>query len=125
MLAIPTSQPNTKERDKSMNAPIFNNVATDKLESADGLEAVTSWVELPADTQLPKHTHPGEEFAYIVEGSIYLWEEGVGETLYSAGQSGKVPMNTVHTVRTTDEGAKLVVFRIHPIGEPERTLVEA
>jgi hypothetical protein len=35
-----------------------------------------------------------------------------------------VPLNTVHTVRTGDEGVKLLVFRIHPQGEPERILVD-
>ena len=55
-----------------MKTPIFNNLATDTLESADGLEVVTSYVELPGGMQLPRHTHPGEEFAYIIEGSLYL-----------------------------------------------------
>ena len=108
-----------------MNAPVFKNLATDVLDSADGLEVVTSYVELPGGTQLPKHTHPGEEFAYVVEGSVYLWEKGKGETHCVAGSSAKVPMGAVHTVRTADEGAKLVVFRVHTQGEPERTLVES
>lgn len=108
-----------------MNTPVFENLATDVLESADGLEVVTSYVELPAGVRLPTHTHPGEEFAYVLEGSVYLWEKGEGETRISTGQTGKVPMGAVHTVRTgDDEGVKLVVFRVHTQGEPERTLVE-
>ena len=55
-----------------MNTPTFDNLTTDRLDSADGLEVVTSHVELPPGMQLPKHTHPGEEFAYIIEGSLYL-----------------------------------------------------
>lgn len=107
-----------------MNAPVFNNLATDVLDSADGLEVVTSYVELPAGVQLPKHTHPGEEFAYVLEGEVFLWEEGVGETHCVAGDTAKVPMGAVHTVRTGDSGVKLVVFRVHTQGEPERILVE-
>jgi len=107
-----------------MNAPVFTDLATDVLESAEGLEVVTSYVEIPAGTQLPKHFHPGEEFAYVVEGSVYLWEEGKGETHCVAGSSAKVPMSAVHTIRTADEGVKLVVFRVHTQGQPERTLVE-
>jgi len=30
----------------------------------------------------------------------------------------------VHTVRTGDEPAKLIVFRVHPVGSPERIPVE-
>jgi len=108
-----------------MNAPVFNNLATDELESADGLEVVTSYVELPAETRLPIHKHPGEEFAYIIDGSVYLWQEGVGERRLEAGTTAKVPLDTVHTVRTGDEGVKLLVFRIHRQGEPERILVDA
>jgi len=108
-----------------MNAPVFNNLATDVLESADGLEVVTSYVELPAGMELPKHSHPGEEFAFVVEGSLYLWEEGKGETRCDAGTSAKVPMGAVHTVRTGDVGVKIVVFRVHTQGEPERILVDA
>ena len=107
-----------------MNAPVFNNLATDVLDSADGLEVVTSYVELPAGMQLPKHTHPGEEFAYVVEGELFLWMEDAGEICCAAGETAKVPMGAVHTVRTGDQGAKLVVFRVHTQGEPERILVE-
>lgn len=107
-----------------MNAPILNNLATDVLESADGLEVVTSYVEFPAGMEGPAHTHPGEEFGYIVEGSIYIWEEGRGETRYVAGDSCKVSMGAVHKVRTEDEGVTLVAFRVHTIGEPERTLID-
>ena len=67
---------------------------------------------------------PGEEFAYIVDGEVFLWEEGVGETRCVAGESAKVPMGAVHTIRTGDQGVKLVVFRVHTQGEPERILAE-
>ena len=108
-----------------MEAPKFENLTTDQLDSAEGLEVVTSRVSLPPETQLPRHTHPGEEFAYIIDGSLYLWVEGDGETRYVAGDTAKVSMNTVHTVRTGDEGVTLVAFRVHKIGEPERTLVDS
>jgi quercetin dioxygenase-like cupin family protein len=107
-----------------MNAPILNDLATDVLESADGLEVVTTYVEFPAGMQGPTHTHPGEEFAYILEGSVYLWEEGKGETRYVAGDSCMVSMGALHKVRTADESVKLVAFRVHIIGEPERTLID-
>lgn len=90
----------------------------------DGLEVVTSYVELPPQLSLPAHTHPGEEFAYVIEGSVYLWEEGIGERLCEAGSTAKLALNQVQTVRSGDEGAKLVVFRIHTIGAPERILVD-
>ena len=104
--------------------PTFGDLIRAELAGADNLEVVLSVVELPSETQLPVHTHPGEEFAYVMEGSLVLWEEGVGETVVRAGDSAKVPLGVVHTVRTEDECCKLVVFRVHATGEPERTLVD-
>lgn len=106
--------------------PSFADLGRDMLETAD-LEVVTSVVELPPSFQLPKHRHPGEEFAVVLEGSVHYWEEGTdGERHMTAGSFGKVPLNAVHSIRTgADEGAKLVVFRVHTPGAPERELVDA
>ena len=108
----------------TITAPVMADLARDLLETAPGLEVVTSYVELPAEFQLPVHTHPGEEFAYVVEGSFHYWEQGKDEVEFTAGMTGKVPVGAVHTIRTGDAGAKLLVFRVHTIGEPERTLVD-
>jgi quercetin dioxygenase-like cupin family protein len=107
-----------------MNAPTFDNLARDLLDTAPGLEVVTSVVELPPHFRAPTHTHPGEEFAYVVEGTVHFWEQGRGEIEMPAGSTGRVPINTVHTIRTADEPAKLVVFRVHPVGAPERIPVD-
>jgi quercetin dioxygenase-like cupin family protein len=105
-------------------APSLDNIARDLLETAPGLEVVTSIVELPANLRLPTHTHPGEEFAYVIEGRVHFWEQGRDEIELAAGDYGKVGKDTVHTVRTGDEPAKLIVFRVHPVGAPERIPVE-
>jgi quercetin dioxygenase-like cupin family protein len=121
---------NHREEATAMNqintttAPSLDNIARDLLETAPGLEVVTSVVELPANFRLPAHTHPGEEFAYVIEGSVHLWEQGRDEVELTAGDYGKVSVGTVHTVRTGDEPAKLIVFRVHPVGAPERIPVD-
>jgi quercetin dioxygenase-like cupin family protein len=102
----------------------FANLMRAKLESADDLEVVVSRVEVPPHTRLPVHFHPGEEFAYVIEGAFVLWQEGEGECRYAAGETGKVPLRKVHTVYTEEEGATILAFRVHKIGEPERILVE-
>ena len=54
------------------------------------------------------HRHPGEEFAYVVEGGIHDWQHGTdGERHMPAGSF-----------------AKLVVSRVHTPGSPERELVD-
>jgi hypothetical protein len=36
----------------------------------------------------------------------------------------KVPLKQVHTAITTEEGATILVFRVHELGKPERVPVE-
>lgn len=105
-------------------APSFDNLARDLLDTVPGMEVVTSLVELPPHFRPPTHTHPGEEFAYVIEGTIWCQMEGQDEFELPAGSTAKVPVGTVHTIRTGDEPAKLVVFRVHPVGAPERVLID-
>jgi len=101
--------------------PTFADLSRDLLETAD-LEVVTSLVELPPSFQLPTHRHPGEEFAYVIDGAIHLWMHGAdSECHMPAGTFAKIPLRAVHYVRTgEDQGAKLIVFRVHTPGAPER-----
>lgn len=51
----------------------IDNIMTSQLELVEGIEVVVSHVVIPANTTLPKHWHPGEEFIYVLEGSVVLW----------------------------------------------------
>jgi quercetin dioxygenase-like cupin family protein len=94
------------------------------LQGVDSTEVIVSRVSLPPHTTLPKHWHPGEEFAYVLEGSAALWQEGKDDIVAKAGDVLKVPLRQVHTAITKDEGATFLVFRVHKQGRPERVLVE-
>ena len=104
--------------------PVLENLLRSQLEGAEGTEEIISRVTLPPHSTLPKHTHPGEEFAYVLEGKVTLWQDGKDEIVFKAGEVGKVPLNQVHTAITAEEGATILVFRVHETGKPERTLVE-
>ena len=104
--------------------PVLENLLRSQLEGAEGTEVIISRVTLPPHSTLPKHTHPGEEFAYVLEGTVTLWQDGKDEIVFKAGEVGKVPLNQVHTAITAEEGATILVFRVHETGKPERTLVE-
>ena len=94
------------------------------LEGVDDTEVIVSRVSIPPDTTLPRHWHPGEEFAYVVEGTVTLWQEGEDDIVMHAGDVGKVPLRKVHTAISGSDGCELIVFRVHASGEPERVLVE-
>jgi len=95
-----------------------------RLERVEGTEVIVSRVSIPPHSQLPKHWHPGEEFAYVLEGSVTLWQKGKEDIVGKAGDVVKVPLKQVHTAITTDEGATILVFRVHEEGQPERFPVE-
>ncbi|MDX1455690.1 MAG: cupin domain-containing protein [Gammaproteobacteria bacterium] len=95
-----------------------------ELARVAGTEVILSRVTVPPKTSLPKHWHPGEEFAYILEGSASLWLEGEVQTTFGPGEVLSVPLKKVHTAITGEEGAVILVFRVHESGQPERVLVE-
>jgi len=102
----------------------FEDLMTEKLQGVENTEVVVSITTVPPHTTLPKHWHPGEEFAYVLEGSIVLMQDGKAEEYYKKGDVGKVPLKQVHTVRTEEESATILVFRVHELGQPGRILVD-
>ena len=102
----------------------FNNLLATQLIGPKNTEVVVSRVTVPPYTKLPKHWHPGEEFAYILEGSLTLWQEGKADEVYKKGDVGVVPYKQNHTIMTQDEGVTVLVFRVHELGQPERILTE-
>ena len=95
-----------------------------ELEGAKGTEVVVSHVTIPPNTTLPKHWHPGEEFAYVLDGSVTLWQKGKPNTTAEKGEVAKVPLKQVHTAITGKEGVTLLIFRVHEKGQPERIMAE-
>jgi quercetin dioxygenase-like cupin family protein len=95
-----------------------------QLQGVEGTEVIVSRVTLPAHTSLPKHWHPGEEFGYVLEGTVTVWQEGKDDLVAKAGDVMMVPLKQIHTAITGDEGATILVFRVHEQGKPERVPVE-
>ncbi len=102
----------------------IDNILTSQLELAEGVEVVVSHIVIPPNTELPKHWHPGEEFAYVLDGSVILWQDGKAEIFFKKGDAAKIPLKQVHSARTTDSPATILVFRVHELGQPVRVLVE-
>lgn len=107
-----------------MSGVTLENLLKTQLEGVDGTEVIVSRVTLPPNASLPKHWHPGEEFGYVLEGSVVLWQEGKDDIVAKKGDVVKVPLKQAHTAITRDEGATILVFRVHELGEPERIPVE-
>ena len=102
----------------------LENLMKEKLEGVPNTEVVVSKVQIPANTSLPKHWHPGEEFAYVIKGSVTLWQKGKEDLLIKEGEAAKVPLKQIHTAKTGEQGVTLLVFRVHEEGKPERIKAE-
>jgi quercetin dioxygenase-like cupin family protein len=111
----------------TMTAPtqmMFADLLTKQLQGVENTEVVLSITTVPPNTTLPTHWHPGEEFAYVLEGSFTLHQEGKPDEFYKKGDAGVVPLKQIHTVTTQDEGATILIFRVHEEGQPGRILVD-
>ena len=102
----------------------LENLLFEALEGAPGIEVIVSRVHIPANTSLPKHWHPGEEFVYVLEGSAILWQKDKDDILVEEGQVFKIPLKQIHTAITGNEGVTALVFRVHEKGQPERVKAE-
>jgi quercetin dioxygenase-like cupin family protein len=81
-------------------------------------EAVSALVELPPSTDAAKHTDPGPETGYTVEGEMTLNIDGQPGKLLKAGDSYYVPAGTQHSARSGASGVKFVGIYIVEKGKP-------
>ena len=95
-----------------------------QLEGVEGTDLIVSRVVMPPNTILPKHWHPGEEFAYVLEGATVLRRDGKPDLTILEGELVKISLRENHSAMTADQGATILVFRVHEQGKPERVLAD-
>ena len=86
--------------------------------SVPGREVVQARVDLAPEAPAIKHTHPGEEIIYILEGSLEYEIDG-SAAVYKAGEALTVPAGAVHAVRNVgaDNAAELATYVVEK-GKP-------
>jgi quercetin dioxygenase-like cupin family protein len=88
-------------------------------------EGVMALVELPPGAAEGKHTHPAEVFAFVLEGSISLENEGSPTVTLKAGDVFHIAPGKVH--QATNNGtvtAKLAAVFVAEKGKPLTTQVK-
>ena len=75
---------------------IKRTVLTKQDLSAPGREGIMVMVELAPGAREAKHTHPGELFAYVQEGTIIQNQEGTPTVTVKSGEAYFVPAEKVH-----------------------------
>ena len=94
-----------------------------KVEFPDGYNTVTGIAEIPAGGAAGRHTHPGIETGYILEGEADLLIDGKPALHLKAGDSYAIPAGAVHDAKTHgDKSLKVlavyVVDKTKPLASP-------
>lgn len=87
--------------------------------SVPGREAVVARVEVAPGGKAGRHTHPGDEISYVLEGEAQLLIDGQPPKTVKAGESFVIPAGVVHDAHNTSTApTKLVGVFVVEKGKP-------
>jgi quercetin dioxygenase-like cupin family protein len=94
-----------------------------KAEFPDGYNTVSGIAEIPAGGSAGRHTHPGIEMGYLLEGEADLLIDGKPDQHLKAGDSYSIPAGVVHDAKVHgDKALKVlgvyVVDKTKPLASP-------
>ena len=93
--------------------------------SAPGREVVQVRVDFDPGYVSPRHTHPGEEIIYVLEGTLEYEVEGKPPMTLKAGEVLFIPARTIHAAKNvgSGNGAELATYVVEK-GKPLVTLAK-
>jgi quercetin dioxygenase-like cupin family protein len=92
--------------------------------STRGREVVQVRIDFDAGTAFGKHSHPGEEIIYVIEGLLEYQVEGKPPVTLKAGGVLFIPAGTIHSAKNAgrDNAAELATYVVEK-GKPLVVLV--
>jgi quercetin dioxygenase-like cupin family protein len=106
----------------SQNSGIKRTVVQKADLSVPGREAVIAHVEIAPQARAGRHTHPGEEVSYVMEGEGEILIEGQPARMVKAGDGFVIPAGAKHDAHNTGAGTlKLAAVYIVEKGKPLAT----
>ena len=85
---------------------------------AEGYVTIIAIAEIDAGVQVARHTHPGVESTFVLEGGVELNVDGQPARTAKSGEAFQVPANAPHTAKSGDTKAKLLINYIVEKGKP-------
>lgn len=103
--------------------PAIKRTMLQKTDFPEGHAIVQAIAEISAGGAAGRHTHPGVETAYILEGEADLIVEGQPDRRVKAGDSFQIPAGVVHDAKVHgDKNVKVlgvyVVDKTKPLASP-------
>ena len=122
--AAQTGAPTARTVRGGVQQPTFKRTELQRGDSASGREIVQAVVDFqPAGTS-GKHTHPGEEAGYILEGTVRFEIDGAAPVMKKPGDYFLVPAGKTHSATAVGSGtAKVLATYIVEKGKPLATPV--
>lgn len=85
---------------------------------AEGYVTVEMKIEIEPAALVARHTHPGIESSYVVEGGLELSVDGLGARTFKAGDGFQVPTKRPHSGKNGDQPTTLAVTYVVEKGKP-------
>ena len=74
--------------------------------------------EIAPGAMVPRHTHPGVESAYVLEGQEDLIMGGEAPRHLKAGDGYQMPAGMPHSIRNGDQPTKIIVTLVYEKNKP-------
>jgi quercetin dioxygenase-like cupin family protein len=81
-------------------------------------ETVIGLAEIAPNANVGRHTHPGVEGGYLIEGGMTLLVEGQPPKEIKPGDSWQIPPGTIHDAKAGSGGAKVIASYVVEKGKP-------
>jgi len=108
----------------AQNPGVQRTVVQRKDISVPGREAVIAHVEIAPGASAGRHTHPGEEISYVMEGEGEVLIQGQPALKIKAGDGFVVPNGAIHDAHNTGtQPLKLAAVYVVEKGKPLATPV--
>ena len=100
-------------------APKVTPLLKESLTGQPDKEVIMVLIEWPPGFDTGRHTHPGDEYATILEGTVTGQKENAEAKTYSAGESYHNEAGVVHTAKNaTNQTVKSVSVFVVEKGKP-------
>jgi quercetin dioxygenase-like cupin family protein len=83
-----------------------------------GYETLVVAVELAPGAMVARHTHPGIESAYVIEGDTELSIDGQPPRRLGPGEGFQIPVGLPHSAKNFDKATKIAATYVVEKGKP-------
>ena len=101
----------------------INQVLEGPIASAPGHSLILGDLNMPAEAEIPRHYHHGEEYIYVLGGSATVSREGMPDVTLRPGQSIVIPTGVVHWGVVGPKGLRSISAWVKDESKPLRETI--